>query len=151
MFVSGLTMAAQDLKWDHIGWNTRSLGDFERFWCGILGFRKVYASSLSREKTEALFGLPAPGGLCRYARGEVVIEVHVFDRVEGESQAFNRFGINHACLHVEDRQRFLAQLDDRVCVRTYRNPGGWENIFIRDFEGNWIELREDLERTKPSA
>ena len=79
----------------------------------------------------------------RYKRGGMVIEIHCFNKkVKESSQKFNRFGINHICLFVEDRKKFLKKY--KFDAKIYHNPKGHLNIFIRDFEKNWIELKEKL-------
>jgi len=135
-------MVTQEFSLHHIGWITKDIRQFEAFWCENLGFEGIFESSLSRETALALFSLDTTGTIRRYRRGAMVIEVHHLDDIADTSQAFNRLGINHICLHVDNRETFIADLNDRVSVFRHRNPGGWFNIFIRDFEGNWIELRE---------
>jgi hypothetical protein len=90
-----------------------------------------------------LFGVDYGAFCARYQNGDMVIEVHVYDNFAlVEKLRFNKFGLNHIALHVKDREAFLKQYD--FDKRIYHNPKGWDNIFIRDFDGNWIELRTDL-------
>lgn len=141
-----------EIRLDHVGWVTNDIKRFEDFWVKGLGFDLEWESWISYEKTKVLFGKPRSVLARRYRRGDVVIEIHVFTDttcVEGaENQPpFERFGINHISLHVENRERFLQELLPKVEyleVRRYYDPSGWYNIFIRDFDGNWIELRETL-------
>lgn len=129
-------------KLDHVGWVTNNLELFEKFWIDILGFEKIFESHIPNEMNQILFGCDS-AYCARYRKGDITLEVHVYeDPVKEEEIPFNKFGINHIALHVKDREKFLKQypFDKRI----YHNPKGWDNIFIRDFEGNWIELRTTL-------
>lgn len=129
------------IKLDHVGWVTSDPEKFEAFWVDILGFEKIWESYLSSELAQTLFGINHGARCLRYKKGDLTIEAHVFDEpVIGLPILFDRFGLNHIALHVEDRQEFLEQYDFDTYV--YHNPKGWDNIFVRDFEGNWIELKE---------
>ncbi len=137
-------MIDQSFSLDHVGWVTRDQTLFESFWCDILGFELIFESFLDPERASGLFGLQTSGEIRRYRKGVMVIEIHVLDCISDASQEFNRFGLSHIALLVEDREKFLNSLDDDVTVHKLLNPGGWFNIFIQDFENNWIELRESF-------
>jgi catechol 2,3-dioxygenase-like lactoylglutathione lyase family enzyme len=131
------------LKIDHVGWITNNVNKFEKFWVDILGFEKVWESHLSEELAKTLFGVNYGAKCLRYKKDEIVIEVHSFDQlVNEEEQIFVKYGINHIALFVPSREEFLKQFNFNTHI--YHNPGGWDNIFIQDFEGNWIELKEKL-------
>jgi catechol 2,3-dioxygenase-like lactoylglutathione lyase family enzyme len=128
---------------DHIGWITNDVEKFESFWVDILGFEKVWKSHLSEDLAKTLFGVDYGADCLRYKKDDIVIEVHKFDKpVKEEEQHFLKYGINHIALFVQSRADFLKQYP--FTTHIYHNPGGWDNIFIQDFEGNWIELKEKL-------
>jgi len=131
------------MQLDHIGWITNDVKKFEEFWVDILGFKKIWQSHLSEDLAKTLFGVDYGAECLRYQYGDLVIEVHVFDRpVPKDNQHFIKYGINHIALFVESRKDFLKRYN--FTTHVYHNPKGWDNIFIRDFEGNWIELKEKL-------
>ncbi len=131
------------MRVDHIGWVTNDLQKFESFWVKILGFKKIWESILSPEMTKTLFGINCGAKCIRYKKGKVTVECHLFDKPVVENKLrFRKFGINHIALHVQNRAKFLKLYHFQVHI--YHNPKGWDNIFIRDFEGNWIELKETL-------
>jgi catechol 2,3-dioxygenase-like lactoylglutathione lyase family enzyme len=130
------------MKIEHVGWITRNIKLFESFWCDILDFEIFFESELDSKMAQTLFGLNLSGKIVRYRREDMIIEIHLLSDIQPSTQDFNRFGINHICLHVEDREALLSTLDKSVPVHRYNNPRGWSNIFIQDFENNWIELRE---------
>lgn len=129
------------MKLDHVGWVTNDLVLFEKFWVEILGFEKIFESHIPDEMNHTLFG--CNGAYCaRYTNKIFTIEVHVYDEpVAVDKRPFNVFGLNHVALLLDStREEFLKKYDFEKVV--YHNPKGWDNIFIKDFEGNWIELRE---------
>lgn len=152
-----LASQQQMTRIDHVGYTTTDLVAFERFWCGVLGFKKHFSSTLLPEMTKSLFDYETDGyvEVHRYCKDgiETEVEAHVFRLADGScyassaSQNFMRDGISHCCLHTGgpgSRQRLLSDLPPDVEVRIFDNPGGWKNIFLVDYQGNMIELREDL-------
>jgi catechol 2,3-dioxygenase-like lactoylglutathione lyase family enzyme len=139
------------VKLDHVGWITDRPERFEEFWCDALGFQRIKESEIDTSMTEFLFAKSGGAKIRRYRHPEFEgfpdIEIHVFERGLYASQAFDRIGINHICLHTGgpgSKVDFLSRLPDDVTIHVYKNPGGWDNIFVRDYDHNWIELREDL-------
>lgn len=128
---------------DHFGYVTNDLDKFEKFWVEILGFKMIFQSRIPKDMNEFLFGIKCSAFCARYKKNAMVVEVHVYDKkVQKENMPFNRFGLNHIGLWVKDREKFLKKYDFKTHI--YHNPKGWDNIFIEDFEGSWVELRTDL-------
>jgi len=132
---------------DHIGWITGDIALFESFWCDLLGYELCLTTTAPAEQMEALFGYGEGSLVRRYTHPTLGpdIEIHHV-RAEGEIP-FIRPGMNHICLHLGkkgSRQALLEKLPLDVERRIYDNPKGWQTIFIRDYEGNWVELREAL-------
>ena len=119
---------------EHYGLVTSNIKRFEDFWCVIVGFRKVWESTLSKKKLSSLFGIESSALVRRYSLGDATeLEVHVFDSgVVETTPCFNAGGFNHICLRVADRQKFIATLPQTVPVHKNENRTGWDNIFIRD-------------------
>ncbi len=131
------------IKIDHLGWVTNDLKKFEKFWVKTLGFKKIWESYIPPVMAELLYGKPIGAKCLKYKKDNVIVECHLFDRPTKKSSLnFQRFGLNHIAIHVDNRKKFLKKYNFKTHI--YHNPKGWDNIFIRDFEGNWIELREKL-------
>jgi len=135
---------------DHVGWITKDIEKFEGFWCEVLGYECMHTSAAPSEMMTTLFGA-GEATIKRYSHPKNQgpdIEIHYFpEHGEVEEQPFYRFGINHVCIltgGAGSRTDFLSKLPETVEKAIYDNPGGWQNIFIRDYEGNWIELRENF-------
>lgn len=129
---------------DHIGWSTTNIEKFEKFWCGVLRFKLAGTSTLDEVRAKTLFGVEGTAEIRRYNHpdNQMVVEIHNFGKNQiNVSNSFARSGISHICISVEDRDAFLLQIPYEFPVKRVRHPGGWDNIFIQDGEGNWIEVR----------
>ena len=128
---------------DHFGIVTNDLDKFESFWVDIIGFKMIFQSRIPAEMNNALFGINVSAFCARYKKGSMTLEVHVYDKkVQKREMPFNAFGLNHIAFWVKDRQKFLKKHNFKTHI--YHNPKGWDNIFIEDFEGNWVEIRTTL-------
>lgn len=135
-------MIKNEFSLDHVGWITNDISKFESFWVHVLGFQLIATSKLGKERAVTLFGIESDADIRRYQLRSMVVEIHCFgENTKLSPTPFNREGINHVCLFVPDRDSFLAELPSTVKINTFNHPGGWKNIFLNDFEGNWIELR----------
>ena len=143
------------MHFDHIGWITQDIALFEKFWVDILEFKQVKQSIAAPEMMKVLFGIRGQAEIRRYSNAEfkLDIEIHRFDIEKDEAEfemyeetqyGFSRHGINHVCIFVKSKEEFLKALPPEVQVHRYDNPGGWTNIFVQDFESNWVELREAM-------
>lgn len=137
---------------EHIGWTSKDRMLFEEFWCKLLKFELIKTSEIDSALTKALFGFEGGAKVYRYRRPVIGgfclcpdIEIHVFNNPPVDcSLAYNRMGISHVCIKVTDKDKFLELIKSfpkQVLYSKYDNPGGWTNLFIRDYEGNWIEVR----------
>lgn len=138
------------IKLDHVGWITSNIGLFELFWVDALGFKQVNESFLTPSMGKILFE-SGPALIRRYRKDGWTTDIEIHQFIHSSSgewgNDFQTQGINHICLHTGgpgSRETFLRSLPDNIQHYVYDNPKGWKNIFIRDYEGNWIELRENL-------
>ena len=143
-------MSTEKHKLDHVGWITQDVELFESFWVEILGFELVNESVLTPKMASYLFKT-SPALIRRYSHSgwDIDIEIHQFEYKQPSTHQFpfQTKGINHICIHTGgpgSRQKFLDDLPGGVKRHVFDNPKGWQNIFIRDFEANWVELRENL-------
>ena len=138
------------IQFDHVGWITEDVTLFEDFWCKILEFKCFHQSS--KETTEPLLkkvlDLSIGADIRKYKREDTDLQIEVYvppyDAVTNFGPSEFQKGIHHVCLHVECITSFLESIPKNVTVNIYNNPGGWRNVFIFDFEGNRIEIRETL-------
>lgn len=144
------------MRIDHVGFITADPEVFESFWCDVLGYQLGKEGIVSTEQAKVLFGYEGCLGIRRYVKENVSPDIEIHFALGGRSDAsslaedslpFSRVGMNHLCLHLGQagsRQKLLESLPSQTSSCIFANPKGWQTIFIRDYEGNWIELREDL-------
>lgn len=134
-----------EFRWHHAGFVTSDVPLFERFWCGVLGFVREADRVHEAAKFTRLFGIRTGGRMIRYCKDACIIEIHSFDRGIADTPDFgyDRYGLNHICLAVDSKEEFLKRLPPDVERTTYLDPGGWTNLLVRDYEGNWVEIREE--------
>jgi catechol 2,3-dioxygenase-like lactoylglutathione lyase family enzyme/flavodoxin len=134
------------LRLNHIGWVTNNQALFEKFWVDIIGAEKISESYISEDMSSVLFGKKFVSKCVKYEYNGTILEIHIPTTPDKNFNEMRRdffcYGINHICFMVDDREQFLKNLPDTVEVKIFNNPKGWKNIFIRDFEGNWIEIKE---------
>lgn len=144
-----------DFQFDHIGWVTDNLGLFEEFWCRGMGFELIH-TSIDTDMGPVLFDHNGRAVIRLYAHPQlsIRIEIHQFDHNMSyrDHASFLRKGLNHVCIHTGgpgSRLEFIKELQAKIRtsfeVKIFDNPKGWQNIFIKDLENNWIELREKLD------
>lgn len=139
-----------NLTMDHVGWITNEVELFEKFWCESMGYHFVKEISINSNLSRQIFQFQSGGKIRRYHKENAGpdIEIHVFEKGSCQRpQVFQCFGINHICLHTGgpgSRIELIENIPEDIQVHTYNNPKGWTNMFLQDYEGNWIELREDL-------
>jgi len=130
----------------HIGYITNDFKIFEKFWCDILGFKEIGNNILPEQAALDLFNIPAKANIKMYEKDGIKVEIHQFsDTVEGAhdfdiGHPFYRYGVNHLAIDIDDRIAFLKKHAGKFSVMIHWRDA-WRNIFIRDYEGNWIELR----------
>ena len=134
------------ISFKHIGWVTNYPKKFEEFWVDILGFKNIWESKLSSALCKDLFNINCGATCKRYEKNGITIEIHIFDKMVAKNKGnFDHYGLNHICLLVEDRDKFIEEMEKQgIEVHTYNNPKGHQNIFIKDLEGNWIEIYANL-------
>ena len=147
--MSNIQRKTMHVTFNHYGYVTKNIERFEKFWCDILGYKLLRESKVNPDLCEVLFGFRSGGTIRRYENPKLGpdVEIHVFDNTEVEQYKFNRFGINHICLETGypgSRKEFVDKLPRDITVKIFNNPKGWKNYFIQDYDGNWIELREDI-------
>lgn len=133
---------------EHVGFITTSRAKFESFWCEVLGYRKVKESHLPPGLVTSLFNIERPVATVRYEHPDGSgpdIEIHIVGGARPtelpEPGDFFSAPINHVCLKVADKVAFLKSLP--IDVRQHLWQGGeWLYSFVRDYEGNWIEIRQ---------
>jgi len=125
------------MKLHHVGCVCGSLENAARFYEDIVGLKKIKTSTLDKELAEQIFDISLECEMVTYGNKNFNIEIFV-----GAHVPKNIAGFGHFCLQVGDREDLL-----RICesadLPVKRVPkGGSVVTFIKDFDGNLIEIKE---------
>jgi len=127
---------------NHIGLFSQYPDKLLPFYTEKLGFESQGSKSISKEWMIQIFGMPAACQLIKLRYGSAVVEIFV-PRVEGlKNRITPSVGYNHWGLSVEDKEAYVRRLE-KVGVPILKLEGTGKFIyFIRDPEGNLIEIYE---------
>jgi catechol 2,3-dioxygenase-like lactoylglutathione lyase family enzyme len=130
----------------HIGLVSSSIELFEKFWVDLMGFDYVWESKLPLDLCKKLFDIDYCAICRKYQKDYITLEVHVFEKENKDKcNNFNINGFNHFCILVDNRDEFIEKLEKKgIEVKKYDNPKGHQNIFVKDYEGNFIEIYKKL-------
>jgi len=134
-------MAEKNYGCDHIGVFTNNPGGLIKFYTDKLGFTKEKEDALSKSTMEAIFNFPYDCNLVRLGLGNVKIEIFAPVSVM-ENKIDNIFGYNHWGFVVPEREKFLQELKNRKVEIIEIKRDGRPVYFIKDPDGNRIEIRE---------
>lgn len=123
------------MKWIHMGLACRSEANADRFFVTVLELTKSGPKTLSGHVAEGLFGVAADLPMIKYLGDGLQFEVFIDPNREPTNDP-----IIHACLQVENRDRFLARCECHG-VEVIRVPKGEALLtFVRDYDGNLYEI-----------
>ena len=137
-----------------------TVSDFNRavkFYWEVFGCPLVGVADTPPDRVRTFFGVPADPatGLgaepaCRIgwirAPGGAVLEIFEFQpQIPPETVRWNRVGLTHISFNVRNLERWYGYLVSKgvECVsRPERSPRGHSFFFVKDFDGNLIELMD---------
>ena len=127
---------------DHIGLFSQNPGILVPFYTEKLGFENQGSKTISKEWMTQIFNMPAVCQLIKLRLGSAVVEIFVPQSVGMGEKISPSLGYNHWGLGVEDKQEFVRVLEKRnVPVMKLEGTGRYI-YFIKDPEGNLIEIYE---------
>jgi catechol 2,3-dioxygenase-like lactoylglutathione lyase family enzyme len=130
-----------------------TVSDFNRavkFWYHVFGAPLVGVTDAPADRVKGFFGVPS-GGTCKIGwirvPGGGVIEIFHFEpQLPPHAVEWNRRGQTHICLNVRGIRRwygYLAQQKEiEIVGPPERSPRGHWLFFVRDFDGNLIEITD---------
>lgn len=138
----------------HIGITVSDLERSTRFYCDCFGFTYVRGAHFTQpffEKNHSLYGLPPETTECKTAVLQspgcaVQLELFRFSsHLEPQRVPWNRNGITHFALTTADVDGLAQQLRENgaeFCMDVGVRPDGGKWVFVRDPDGNLIEVME---------
>ena len=139
--VSGSLSGEMSATCDHIGIFTRNAQRLESFYVTVLGFKREKKDVLPASLMKALFGVNSGCTLTRLASRNVKLELFQPTSVRPGRRLNTAQGYNHWGYHVGDREKLIRKLSRRGVNVIEAKRGDHTVYFLRDPDGNRIELR----------
>lgn len=155
-----------EIRFNHIGIFTGHHKRLLDFYLPVLGLKKEYQAILPKEVMYPIFGISYECHMVKLIGGGIALEIFWLAPLEAKGKPGKRkvpltglddyklksagrwmSGYNHFGLEVKDRDRFIKRLKTRFRVRIIKvDRGGRFVYFIRDPDGNLIEVKEALKK-----
>jgi len=126
----------------HVGLFTKSPKKLIEFYTEKLGFELGESKQISSDWMEQIFGLQADCQLTKLKFGDLIIEIFSPQRGELQDRKAPMVGFNHLGIGVEDKKSFVQYLEKKGMPVLILGKKGRFVYFIRDPEGNLIEIYE---------
>jgi len=127
---------------NHIGLFASDPEGLIAFYSEKIGFEKGEKRSIPAEVTQQIFGIKSRCSLTKLVYGSVVLEVFSLEDTKLEEKPTASKGYNHWGLAVNERESFIAALEDNDVPVIRIESRGRCVFFIRDPEDNLVEIFE---------
>ena len=139
-------MKAQSFS--HVGITVSNFNRFVQFYWDVFGCPLVGVSDTPPDRVRSFFGVAGDAPRCKIGwirvPGGGILEIFEFQpQLAAETIPWNRVGLTHFSFNVRNTQRWYDYLVSKgvECLsRPEQSPRGHWFFFIRDFDGNLIEL-----------
>jgi catechol 2,3-dioxygenase-like lactoylglutathione lyase family enzyme len=127
---------------DHIGFFTHNSESLVRFYVDVLGFERKQVSILPKSIAETVFGMASDCRFIKLSRHEFVLEIFEPLCPDIKKLMPGKDGINHWGYCVKDRAAFVDRLRKQGFEIIEVNRNEHYVYFLKDPDGNRIEIRE---------
>jgi catechol 2,3-dioxygenase-like lactoylglutathione lyase family enzyme len=132
----------------HAGITVSSFEKAVQFYWEVFGCPLVGVADTPPERVRSFFHIDAPAPRCKIGwirvPGGGVLEIFEFQpQLSNVPIPWNRIGLTHICFDVRNTKKWYAYLEAKgvECVsQPEQSPRGHWFFFVRDFDGNLIEL-----------
>jgi catechol 2,3-dioxygenase-like lactoylglutathione lyase family enzyme len=132
---------------DHIGLFSQNPEILVPFYTDKLGFDNLGSKTISKEWMTQIFGIPSVCQLIKLKLGSAVVEIFVLESGGPDEKIMPSLGYNHWGMGVEDKESFVQGLESRGVSVLRLEATGRFIYFIKDPEGNLIEISESRARS----
>jgi catechol 2,3-dioxygenase-like lactoylglutathione lyase family enzyme len=137
-------------SFSHVGITVSDFNAAVRFYAEHFGCPLVGVADTPPDRVRAFFGVNAPDARCKIGwirvPGGGVLEIFAFEpKLPAETTAWHRVGLTHFSFNVRNLQRWHDRLKAQgvtIVTAPERSPRGHSFFFVRDFDGNLIELMD---------
>ena len=132
----------------HVGITVSDFNRAVRFYWEVFGCPLVGVADTPSERVRTFFGVEAPAPACKIGwirvPGGGVLEIFEFQPQQPPAEIpWNRVGLTHFCFDVRNTRKWYDYMRQKgvECVsEPQKSPRGHSFFFVRDFDGNLIEL-----------
>jgi catechol 2,3-dioxygenase-like lactoylglutathione lyase family enzyme len=137
-------------SFSHVGITVSDFNRAVRFYWEVFGCPLVGVSEAPADRVRGFFGNGAPGATCRIGwiriPGGGVIEIfHFQPHLPPAAVEWHRIGLTHICLNVRNIHKWHEYLKAKgveVVSPPEQSPRGHWLFFVKDFDGNLIEITD---------
>jgi len=126
----------------HIGIFTEDPQPLVEFYTQGLGFVEGNTQILGPELTKTIFGIEAECRMIKLTRDSAAIELFAPLDFSLDKRTCRTTGYNHWALEVDDKEAYIRILEERNVDVIRIDRGSHLIYFVRDPEGNLIEIYE---------
>lgn len=137
-------------SFSHVGITVSDFNKAVRFYADVFGCPLVGVADTPPERVRAFFKVEGEAPRCKIGwirvPGGGVLEIFAFEPKQPPvAIPWNRVGLTHFSFNVRNLQRWhdhLAAKGVEIVSKPERSPRGHSFFFVRDFDGNLIELMD---------
>ncbi len=135
-------------SFSHVAITVSDFNQAVRFYWEVFGAPVVGVSDTPADRVRGFFGVEAPQPTCKIGwvrvPGGAIIEIFEFQPHQPPVEVvWNRIGATHISFNVHDTERWHQYLLDKgveIVSVPERSPHGHTFFFVKDLDGNLIEL-----------
>jgi catechol 2,3-dioxygenase-like lactoylglutathione lyase family enzyme len=135
-------------SFSHVAITVSEFNQAVRFYWEVFGAPVVGVSDTPADRVRGFFGVEAPQPTCKIGwvrvPGGAIIEIFEFQPHQPPVEVvWNRIGATHISFNVHDTDRWHLYLRDKgveIVSVPERSPHGHTFFFVKDLDGNLIEL-----------
>ena len=137
-------------SFSHCGITVSDFNKAVRFYWDVFGCPVVGVADTPSDRVRSFFGVAAEQPRCRIGwirvPGGAVLEIFEFQpQLSPKPVPWNQVGLTHISFNVRNLSRWYDYLQSKgvECVsKPERSPRGHSFFFVRDFDGNLIEMMD---------
>lgn len=120
---------------NHVALQCNDTERAETFFTEVLGLPIKKKFTVSRELSEAIFGIDESVDVEVYDNNETRFEIFI-------TQTEEKRGYGHVCIEIDNKKEFIDRCKQHGIKPMVITKGGKNLLFVRDFSGNLFEIKE---------
>jgi len=120
---------------NHVALQCNDKEKIETFFTEVLGLPLKKKFTVSRELSEAIFGIDESVDVEVYGNNETSFEIFI-------TQTEEKSSYGHVCIEIDNKKKFINRCKQYGIIPMVITKGGKNLLFVRDFSGNLFEIKE---------